>query len=233
MKNTMIATLGVLIFPTLAAAMGEDDPIISKLTIDQLEVRDTDNENPWAWDASFYIGKDFNKFWLKTEGEKIGHETEAMEVRALFSQAISPYWDLTAGIRHDITPEFEQSWIEIGAQGIAPYFLETEVSLFIGETGKSAIRFEIEKELMITQKWVLAPELEASFHSYNDEATGTGSGLSEMEIGLRLLYEVRREFSPYIGVHWEKLYGNSANYAREEGHDTSESFVVFGFKGWF
>lgn len=241
MNNKIIAALLCSIFPVVAVAMGKDDPVVTKLVIDQLEVRDSDGaiedisneENPWAWDASLSIGRDLNKLWIKTEGEKVGGDSEAAEVRALFSHAVSAYWDVTAGVRYNTVADVEETWLELGAQGLAPYFLETEISLFIAEAGQSALRFEVEKELMITQKWVLVPEFEASLSGYNDRETGVGSGLSAVEVGMRLMYEVRREFAPYIGFHWERLYGNSADFAREEGHGVSETYLVVGIHAWF
>lgn len=232
-KSKIIIGLGCWVLPTLSIAMGSDDPITTMLNIDQLEVRDADRENPWAWDASFNVGKDFHKFWLKTEGEKVDGDTESMEVRALFSKAVSPYWDAIAGIRHHATSGIDDTWLELGAQGIAPYFFETELSLFVNKSGKSTFRIEVEKELMITQRWVLVPEIEASLNDYNDRETGAGSGLSEVEVGLRLLYSVKREFAPYLGIYWQKLYGNSADYAEEESQKVSESHIVFGIKAWF
>jgi copper resistance protein B len=86
---------------------------------------------------------------------------------------------------------------------------------------------------MLTQKLVLSPEIELNFHGKDDEAVGVGSGLSDMELGLRLRYEIRREFAPYIGINYVKKYGDTADFARADGEDTHDTQIVAGFRAWF
>ncbi|MCB1727488.1 MAG: copper resistance protein B, partial [Gammaproteobacteria bacterium] len=153
--------------------------------------------------------------------------------QALYSRAIAPYWDLQVGWRHDIRPKPDRDWLAIGFEGLAPYWFEVDAAAFIGEGGQVGARLEAEYEWMFTQRWVLSPELKVNLHTKNDEATGTGSGLSDTELGLRLRYEIRREFAPYIGVNWVKKYGNTADFARDEGEDTDDVQFVAGVRAWF
>ena len=60
-----------------------------------------------------------------------------------------------------------------------------------------------------------------------------GTGASGLELGLRLRYEIRREFASYIGVNWDKLFGGTADYAREEGESTNDLQFVVGVRTWF
>lgn len=222
-----------LLFPELATAGMEDDPLLGKVIIDQLELRDTDEGTATAWEAEAWIGRDLHKLWFKTEGERIHGETEEAELQLLYSRAVSPYWDLQLGWRHDLEPEPERDWLAVGFKGVAPYFLETDAALFIGESGHAAARLGIEHELMLTQQWVLSPELEINLHSRDDPAHGIGSGLSDLSLGLRLRYEIRREFAPYVGLHWSKKFGDTADYARTEGEDDDDLQLVAGIRAWF
>ena len=120
----------------------------------------------------------------------------------------------------------------MGLQGLALYYFEADPFLFVGEHGQLELRLEAEYEMLFTQRLILTPEIEASFFSNNDEAVGIGSGLSEAEFGLRLRYEIRREFAPYIGINWWKKYGKTADFAREEGEDTSDTQLVLGIRAW-
>ena len=215
-----------------AFAAGEDDPLLFKVMIDQLEWRDT-NGDPLVWDADAWVGKDLNKLWVKTEGEHTDGETEEAEVQLLYSRAVAPYWDLQAGWRHDVKPEPTRDWFAIGFKGLAPYWFEVDAALFAGGNGQLAARLDAEYELMLTQRWVLTPEIELDLHGKDDRETGVGSGLSDMELGLRLRYEVRREFAPYIGVNWEKKFGKSADFAEEEGEATDDVQFVAGVRVWF
>jgi len=233
MKRTIMGLTAVLLIPGLANAAGRDDPILTKVLIDQLEMRLTDGPNPWVLDAQAWIGRDLNKLWLKTEVEVVDGNTEEAEIQALYSRAIAPYWDLQAGWRRDIRPTPSRDWFAIGVEGLAPYWFEVDAAAFAGEGGQLSGRFKAEYEWMFTQKWILSPEVEMNLYSKNDEEAGIGSGLSDMELGLRLRYEVRREFAPYVGVNWTRTFGNTADYARDEGEDTSGFQFVVGVRAWF
>ena len=76
MKKILVGLALTLVIPGLATAASKDDPILSKVMIDQLEVRSTDGPDPWVLDAQAWIGQDLNKVWFKTEDEKVGSETE-------------------------------------------------------------------------------------------------------------------------------------------------------------
>jgi copper resistance protein B len=236
MKNFLVKAslllVSNLIFISTGYAMADDDPVLVSAMIDQLEVRDAGND-PVVWDARLWAGKDIQKFYLKTEGEHVNGETVRSEVRALYARAIAPYWDVMVGVKKDFDPDPKRNWLEIGAQGLAPYFFDIDASLFIGESGRSGARLVAEYEWMLTQKWVLSPKIEVNAYGHNDEDTGTGSGLSTLEAGLRLRYEVRREFAPYIGINWEKAYGNTADFQRANGEELSDTRVVVGLRAWF
>lgn len=217
----------------IAQAAMEDDPVLWKVMIDQLEYRDASGDDPVVWEAQAWIGKDRDKLWFKTEGERADGETENAEAQLLYGKALSAYWDIQAGLRHDFKPSPERSWVAIGFQGLAPYFIEIDTALFIGGSGRTALRLEAEYELMFTQRLILTPEAEINLHGKNDAATGTGSGLSDVELGVRLRYEIRRGTGPYVGINWEKKYGNTADYARDEGEDTSDTQFIVGLRATF
>ncbi|HEY8568716.1 copper resistance protein B [Microbulbifer sp.] len=210
----------------------DHEVLLTKVMIDQLEARE---HNGSALEGSLWFGSDFNKLWLKTEVEREDGETTDSELQALYSRAVAPYWDLQVGVRHDFKLEGGDSknWAAIGFNGLAPYFFEVDSALFLGEDGDSAFRLEAEYELLFTQQWILSPEIEMNFYGQNDPDTHTGSGLSDIEAGLRLRYEFTPQFAPYIGVNYEKKFGNTADFVRMEGEDTSETTWVIGLHAWF
>ncbi len=233
MKITTYGLVAVLTLPGLTKAASKDDPVLAKVMIDQLEVRATDGPDPWVLDAQAWVGQDLNKLWLEVEGEYLDGKTTEAEVQALYGRAVAPYWDLQVGWRHDIRPEPSRDWLAIGVEGLAPYWFELEGTAFIGEGGQVGARLKGEYEWMFTQRWILSPELEMNLHSKNDEGVGVGSGLSDFQLGLRLRYEIRREFAPYVGVNWAKKFGDTADFARDEGEDTNDVQIVAGVRAWF
>ena len=226
-----LAVTASMINVSLAGA--KDDPVLTMLQFDKLEMQGGESENPLVLEGQGWIGQDLNKFWLKTEIEREDGKTEEAELQALYSKGVSPFWDFQVGIRRDFQPTPGLNWAVIGLQGLAPYFFEVDTALFIGESGRTALRVEAEYELLFTQRLILTPEIEVNLYGKNDEELGVGSGLSDIEAGLRLRYEIRREFAPYIGVSWSKSFGNTANFAREDGEDTNDIQWVIGIRTWF
>ena len=232
MKKPIYA-LSLLLLSTPVLAGMEDDPTLVMVKIDKAEYRFTDGDNPVVWDADAWIGKDLNKLWFKTEGEVVGGTTESAWAEMLYSRAIAPYWDLQAGWRHDFRPGKGKDWAAFGIKGLAPYFFEVDATAYARPDGDLAARFNVEYEFMFTQRLVLSPEIEANFFSRSDEARGIGSGLSDLELGLRLRYEIRREFAPYIGINWERAFGDTADFRRDEGESTSDLQFVVGIRAWY
>ena len=238
MKINLMTTMPLLILwitllPASARATAADDPVLVKLMFDQLETRDSGSGSGGSWDAQAWIGKDLTKLWVKTEGERKSGKTETAEMQFLFSKAVASYWDFQIGVRHDSKPSPDRTWAAIGFQGLAPYFFEIDTALFIGESGRTALRLEAEYQLLFTQRLILTPEIETNFFGQNDPQIGIGSGLSDVEAGLRLRYEIRREFAPYIGIIWSRVFGNTADFARAAGQSTSDMQLTIGLRAWF
>ena len=210
-----------------------DDPLLAMLVVDQFEIQAGSDDDPLAWDAEGWLGKDMNKLWIKTDGKYVDGAGEDMELQVLYSRAIAPFWDLQAGWRRDIRPRPDRDWLALGVKGLAPYYFDIDAAVFMGENGQTSARLQVEYEFMFSQRLILVPEIELNFYGRDDQATGIGSGLAEIEAGLRLRYEIRREFAPYIGVNWSHLYGQTADYAREEDEDTDDFRFVAGIRFWF
>ncbi|MEJ2761309.1 MAG: copper resistance protein B [Gammaproteobacteria bacterium] len=195
-----------------------DSEIYHFLLIDRLEAGFGGADNINAWDAQGWIGGDYNKFWFKTEGEGVqGKSPEDAEIQALYSRTISPFWDFQAGARYDIRPNPERAHAVIGVQGLAPQWFEVDAAAFLSNKGDATFRLEVEYELLLTQRLILQPRAEINAAAQAIPELGLGSGINHSELGLRLRYEIRREFSPYIGVSWKKAWGDTANMARAAG----------------
>jgi copper resistance protein B len=229
---TALMIFGLALLPAVVRADAEDDPVLVKLMLDQLEQRGSGNDSEDSWDTQAWIGKDLTKLWIKIEGERKFGKTENAELQFLFSKAVATYWDFQVGIREDFEPSPSRTWAAIGFQGLSPYFFEIDTALFVGESGRTALRFEAEYELLLTQRLILTPEIEMNLYGKSDPAIRIGSGLSDIEAGLRLRYEIRRQFAPYIGINWLRLFGNTADFANIAGRDTSEAQLVIGLRVW-
>lgn len=230
----LIGITGLSLAPA-CQAHESDDPVLTKLMLDQLEWRgDTSrSESQTAVEGETWIGKDLSKFWLKFDAQYQQSEFGDAEIQALYSHAIAPYWDLQVGLRQDIKPSPQQTWGVIGVKGLAPYFFDIDAAFFVGESGATGLRFAAEYELLFTQKLVLSPDIKLNFYGQNQPENDLGAGLSDIDFGLRLRYEITREFAPYFGYSWSKKYGATANYARLANEPASDNQWVIGIRAWY
>lgn len=212
-----------------------DNTIFSKWMLDRLEYRDTRNGNSRYWEGQAWIGSDINKLWLKTEGSRANGATDDAELEAYYSRAVAPFWDAQLGVRHEFSTADAPSrdWLGVGFQGLAPYLFELDATAYVGNNGRTAFRFKGEYDLLLTQRLVFMPEVELNAYGKKDPDKMRGSGLSDASLTLRLRYDIRREFAPYIGVMWTQKYGGTADYARAAGGSASETSLLAGVRVWW
>ncbi len=213
--------------------MGMDDrAIFGHVVVDTLEWRRADGESTGAWDGYAWFGRDEGKLWIRSEGERAGRDTNA-DAEVLFDRNFARWWSLQAGARHDFGTGPSRSWAAFGVQGIAPYFFESSATVYIGEQGRSALRLRSEYEVLFTQRLILRPSLELNLYGKSDPVRNVGSGLSDATLGLRLRYEIRRQFAPYVGVTWEKRFGHTRDLARRAGEPPAQTYFVAGIRLWY
>lgn len=214
-----------------------DSQIYGFAQLDRLEFNEGDDG--FVWDGIAWVGGDLNRFWLETEGEVSRVENEgAIEGLDLqYGRLISPYWDLQVGIGYQRAwgpgPDPDRVYLLLGVQGLAPYWFEVDANVRLSEDGDVSAGLAAEYDLLLTQRWVLQSRLETSIAFQATPAFGAGSGLTGLRLGTRLRYEIRREFAPYAGVTWNRLFGETADMARGDGFDTSTVGLVAGLRLWF
>lgn len=210
-----------------------DDAVHYYVLFDQLEWQTGDGVRAGSWDNRGWIGKDVNRFWFRTEGEAEDGDLAEAQAHAFFGRAIHRWWDLVVGVRQDFRPGPQRTWAAVGIQGLAPYWFEVEATAYIGEAGRTHFRLETEYELLFTNRLVLQPLVELEIYGKSDPERGTGSGLSSGEVGLRLRYEFRREFAPYLGATWSRKFFGTADLAEAAGEETSGARLALGVRVWF
>lgn len=220
-------------FPNVEGHTVHDDSIHYYALFNRLEAWNADSGNGFAWEGQGWVGTDLNRLWVRSEGERVDSATESAELEVLYGRAVARWWDVVAGVRHDFQPGDSQTFAAIGLTGVAPYKFEVAATAYVGPSGQIAADFEVEYELLLTNRLILQPLVEISLYGENDERRGIGSGLSTVEAGLRLRYEIRREFAPYVGVIWNKKFGTTAEFARSTNEPVSDTQWVAGIRAWF
>lgn len=195
--------------------------------------RNRDGEYAREWDGRFWFGSATDRLLIKSEGEAENGGGSSGKVEAFWSHAVSPFWDLQLGARRDIGTGPKRNWAAIGIEGLLPYNIELDATGYVGSSGRTALALKAEYDLLLTQRLIFTPELEASFYGKDDPDRGIGSGLAEGALSLRLRYEITREFAPYIGVSFERKFGQTASYASEAGASRSQTAVIAGVRFWF
>ena len=200
---------------------------------DRAEYRARAGGDGYLWDMQGWYGGDIDKLWLKSEGEgSFGAPIEQAEVQALWSHAIAPFFDLQTGVRHDFAGP-ARTHLVVGVQGLARYRFEVDAAAFLSTKGELTARIEAELDQRITQRLILQPRAELQLSAQNIPELGIGAGLDTAELGLRLRYEIAREFAPYIGIEQEWRIGRSADFARASGDNPSVTNFVAGIRMWF
>jgi copper resistance protein B len=200
---------------------------------DRLEAQVRDGADAWLWDVQGYYGGPTSRFWFKSEGEgAFGEPVEQAEIQGLWSRAVAPFWDVQLGVRQDVAGPSTTHAV-IGLQGLAPYLFEVDAALFVSHRGDITARIEAETDQRITRRLILQPRAEIELSAQDIPQLGIGAGIDTVELGVRLRYEIIREFAPYIGIEQSWRVGNGADFARAAGDDTRATSFLVGLRVWF
>ncbi|WP_233398504.1 copper resistance protein B [Luteimonas sp. MC1828] len=220
-------------FPDLAHGMEHASPRNWRVLLDHFEFTDGDAGRGQRFEGEAWYGTDTDRLWLRAGAERGRGRTHHADVELLYGRSIGPWWDVVAGVRQDIQPGPSRTWGAIGIQGLAPGRFEVAATAYVGASGRTAAHLQLEYDLLLTNRLVLQPVLGAWLHGEDDAARGIGSGLSSTETGLRLRYEIHRQFAPYIGIVQERRHGHSADLRRAAGADVDDTQWVVGVRWWF
>ena len=211
------------------------DRIFSYVQAEQSELRVThEGAETYSWDVRGWIGGDYDRLWFKTQGDDLlDGPVETAEVQLRYSRLFTAFWELAVGVRYDLEPEPARGFAVFAAHGLAPFLYEVDADAFISEDGDVSARIEVEYPILITQRLILQPALELDFAVQEVEEIGIGPGLSQVELGVRLRYEIVRELAPYVGFVWERKVGRTADLARRRGEDFDVPAFVAGVRFWF
>lgn len=212
-----------------------DNKLFAVFQGDRVEYQAREGENAILWDIQAWIGDDYNKLYLESEGEWLedAEEFEEAGIELFYARTISPFFDVKIGARHDFEPDPDRTFAAVGLQGLAPYWFELDATVYVSEDGDVSAALEAEYDILLTQRLILQPRFETAVAVQEVEEYGIGQGINDIELGLRLRYEIRREFAPYVGISWSQLLGETKNLAEDEGEDTDYTAFVAGIRFWF
>jgi copper resistance protein B len=218
-------------FPDVHGHTVHDSAVHYFVLFDQFEGQAGDGSGGFSWDLKGWVGKDRNRLWFRSEGERAGRLEQA-QTNQLYGRAVARWWDVIAGVRLDTLPNTPRTAVALGVQGVAPYWFEIEASAYVETSGRTHVRFESEYDLLLTNRLVLQPLVEFEIYGRADPERRIDAGVSSGEIGLRLRYEVRREVAPYVGVVWNRKFFGTADLAEAAGERTSGARLAVGVRFW-
>src|SRR5581483_3664753 len=217
-------------------------PFNSFSIFDLLEYRyNSSGPAMFVWDFVGWFGGDWNRLWLKTEGRQRlsdGYRGEG-DLQLLYGRLIAPFWDFQIGVRGKSNlgngglGNNGRTYAVIGFQGLTPFLFDFEPALYISDHGEVSAELTASVDLLLTQHIVLQPRFQGEVSIQGDKRFSTGSGVTELDLGLRLRYEIRREIAPYIGISWLRSFGETAQIARSEGETADTIAFVAGLQLWW
>ncbi len=209
----------------------DDERVFYHAILDEFEGR-FGRDASFRWEGEAWAGTDLNRIYLRSEGEATGGNVKDGQQELLYARPISTYFDLEGGVRYDLDSRPGRGWAAIGVEGLAPQFFHVSATGYASDEGHLAAKLEGAYDLLLTQTLILQPQAEMNFYSKADPARQIGSGLSDIDLGLRLRYEVSRKFAPYIGVTYEEVFGGTADFARAAGEHPSNLRLTIGVRMW-
>lgn len=221
--------------PTTAAPFGapvDDHHVFYHVLLNQLEGRFGDTSS-FRWSGEGWLGTDEDRVWLRTEGRLTNGEVDDGQQELLYSRAISTYFNAQAGARYDLDSLPGRGWGALGIEGLAPLFFRVAATGYVSGDDHFAARLEGSYDLLLTQRLILQPQVEMNFYTRDDPARQIGSGLSDLDAGLRLRYEFTRKIAPYIGVTYDGKFAGTADFARAAGAPTDQVRFTTGLRLWF
>ncbi|MGO9606138.1 MAG: copper resistance protein B [Candidatus Binataceae bacterium] len=213
----------------------DDNMIIGHVLFDQLEGRTNGPQNEFRWEGEGWVGTDMNKLWVKSEGVVQQGQASDGDQEVLYDRPIPylRYFDAQAGVRYDLDSDPGRTWGAIGVEGMAPYFFELAPTFYFSNQGRFAGRVEGSYDLFITQRLIAQPQFEINFYSKRDPSRSIGSGLSDLDTGLRIRYEISRKFAPYIGFAYTQTFGETATFTLNNGDTVHNPRFIFGARIWY
>jgi copper resistance protein B len=218
-----------------------DSMLYSFSLFELLEYRaSSSGPDTFSWDFLGWYGGDFNRLWVKSEGSQdLGSGNDGTgDLQLLYGRLIAPFWDLQVGARtkSNLSSSLAgdaRTYAVIGLQGIAPGNFDIEPALYLSDRGEVSAELTASYDLYLTQRIILQPRFQGEISLKGDDCFGTGEGVTETDIGLRLRYEITREIAPYIGVSWLRSYGQTGRIARQQGESSDTVSLVAGIRIWF
>lgn len=223
---------GPYTLPSQRRVVLADEATFVGLWMDRFEYVDHEAGDGAEMEGFAWMGNSYRRILLQVQLETVEGEVEEGEVDLLYSHAVSPFWDLRAGLHRSFGENADRDWAIVGLKGLAPYWFEIDAALHLGDNGHTALDLEVEYELLLTQRLVLQPRIDIKAFGKSDTELGRGSGLSTIKTGARLRYEFDRQFAPYVGVERVKRFGQTADLL-PIGSDQTETHLLLGLRYWF
>lgn len=231
--NGMTLDSGAYVLPAVPRLRLADEHNFWAVAFNRFEAVRADDGDYGLYDAQAWFGGSYDRAVIKAEGEVVAGTLEESQTELLYSHAVTAYWNVQAGVRHDSGSGPDRNWLGVGVQGLAPYWFEVDATLYAGEQGRSLLQVEAEYELLLTQRWIVQPRAEMTLYGKSDSDNGIGRGLSSIDAGVRLRYEFSRQFAPYVGVEWQGRFGDTADAVRAGGDSPRAADWVAGLRFWF
>lgn len=210
----------------MAAAMQMDDRHrFGQFVVERLELSRQDGSAVADLDAWGWYGGDIDRLWVQAEGTRQAGRTEDARVEGLWDHVIGRWWSAQAGLRRDLGEGPDATWLALGVKGLAPYFFDVSATAYVADGGRAAVRVAADVDVLLTQRLVLQPQFEVQAYGRRDVARDQAAGLARVDAGIRLRYEIRREFAPYVGVAWSRTDSVANGVARDFA-------VVAGLRFW-
>lgn len=212
-----------------------DDSTFAHVLFDQFEGRTNGSDSELRWDGEAWIGTDMNRVWFRSEGFASDGTVSDGDIEAFYDRPLPRlrYFDGQVGLREDSDSGPHRTWVALGVEGLAPGFFHLEPAFYFRDGGHVAGRITTSYDLLITKRLIAQPQVEMNFSGKSDPQRRLGTGLSDLDTGVRVRYEISRKFAPYVGFAYATEFGSTATFRRQALESTTASRFIFGLRFWY
>ena len=203
-----------------------------EIDLDLVEVH-FDGDNSFFLDGSAAFGSETDKLIAKvTTGGSVGRMVDQVEGQLLYGRVIGNF-TLSAGVRHEFRPHPHLSYGVVGIEAEPVPALTLEANAFLSERGDLLGELKAVYDLTVAPRIVLQPRVALNLAAQRVLDQDIDDGPTDVELGLRLRYELSGPFAPYVGISHERLLDGSRRIARAAGDRGDATHLVIGFSSSF
>lgn len=222
MTTRFAMALGVLIAFTSTSAAAQS--VVSG-EVELFEMHLGDGDDHFVFDSALEFGP------LTLElggGSDVGPDVDEVTAQLTYGVPLGGAATLLIGASHDFRPGDDLTNAVVGLESELLPWLEGETFLALSDQGDLTGSAELVATAPLGGDFTLEPRAEVGWSAQDIAAEETASGLTEMELSIRLRKQLTPFLNAYVGGIHETLLGGTRDIAKANGDEADVNRFIVG-----